>query len=116
MARWRQSTEGEPPRGCRARSTASGRPSSSATEALNQIAIIVSKLLAGAVDLDTAHSAIAGLKAYIIGTADSTFEEKLRRYEALTQTQSAIFGDAPQANGHDTSLHNGHAVNGNGAY
>jgi hypothetical protein len=98
-------------------------PATSATEALNQIAIIVSRMLAGSLDLDTAHSAINGLKAYIVGISGSEFEAKLKRYEALIKEPSAIFGDAPQANGHDPSeiqLHNGHDVsygttNGNGA-
>jgi hypothetical protein len=105
-------------------------PPTNATQALEQIALIVSKMLGGLIDIDSANAAINGLKVYIAGLGDSTFEEKLRRLEQLTQNQSAIFGDASgcsneqPVNGHDTSetqLHNGHdanapcAYNGNGA-
>ena len=107
--------------------------------ALEHIGIVVSKTAAGLVDIDSAHTLIDGLKVYIAGLGDSTFEEKLKRLEQLTQTPSAIFGDAcrgdgtvpsvpsfegtveysPVGNGHDTSaepLHNGHDVKASHAY
>jgi hypothetical protein len=92
-------------------------PPTSAKMALEQVALITSRMLAGLIDIDSANAAINGLKVYLAGLGDTTFEERLKRCEILVNNPSAVLGDAPggenppTANGHNANgLHNGHAV------